>query len=318
MTAVHVHAVRYASVAVLDGMGPGTELLDARFVRHVFPRHSHDAYALGLVLEGRTRFFARGEWHTAGAGNLLLHDAGSVHTGEPGGEEGWRHRMIYLAPELLAYLITPDDRGAAALPSFREPLAADPGCARQFLSTFAALSRAGHDPLAAGEALHEFAQSAMGRFASRGTVPPPAPASASVRALDRVRERIEAHCTHAGWLDLHALAGEAGLSPTHLITAFRRRFGLPPAAFALQCRVRHARALLACNGLPLATVAAEAGFYDQSDLSRHFVRHLGLPPGTYRRQRRIIQDRPSHAGHTATPDGTENGDGRHDAKDGGR
>lgn len=317
MTVTHVHAVRYASVAMLDGMGPGTELLDARFVRHSFPRHSHDAYAFGLVLEGRTRFLARGELHIAGAGSLLLHDAGAVHTGEPDGEEGWRHRMIYLAPASLAHLAALDaDRCAVALPSFGEPLAADPGFASRFLSTFAALNRAGHDPLAAGEALHGFARDAVRRFARRGNALPSAPARASTRTLDRVRERIEADCTDPGLLGLHALAAEAGLSPTHLVTAFRRRFGLPPAAFALQCRVRHAKALLAGTGLPLAAVAAEAGFYDQSDLSRHFVRHLGLPPGAYRRQRRIVQDRPAPAGHTA-PDGTEDGDGRHGAGDGG-
>jgi AraC-like DNA-binding protein len=34
-------------------------------------------------------------------------------------------------------------------------------------------------------------------------------------------------------------------------------------------------------GLPIAIVAAEAGFYDQAHLTRHFKRIVGLTPGRY-------------------------------------
>ncbi len=267
------------------------ELLEAEFVRHSFPRHSHEFYAFGLVTAGCTTFFARGGHHAAGPGDLLLHDPESIHTGEPGGDDGWQHRMLYVAPSLLAGLTAAGaSRGAEALPSFRRPLTADTEFTQQFSSAFTALKRAGHDPLAASEALHILLQQAVRRFASRASTQTATQARPSARALHRVRDRIEADCTDPGRLGLATLAAEAELSSTHLITAFRRLFGLPPAAFALQCRVRHARALLTGTSLPLAAVAAHSGFYDQSDLSRHFVRHHGLPPGLYRRQRRIVQD----------------------------
>ncbi len=34
-------------------------------------------------------------------------------------------------------------------------------------------------------------------------------------------------------------------------------------------------------GLPITLVAAEAGFYDQAHLTRHFKRIVGLTPGRY-------------------------------------
>jgi AraC-like DNA-binding protein len=50
----------------------------------------------------------------------------------------------------------------------------------------------------------------------------------------------------------------------------------------VQERVRRAKALLRAGRTP-AEAAAEAGFSDQSHLTRHFKRLLGFTPGRYRR-----------------------------------
>jgi AraC-like DNA-binding protein len=45
-------------------------------------------------------------------------------------------------------------------------------------------------------------------------------------------------------------------------------------------RVRRAKSLLHA-GLPIASAAIAAGFYDQAQLTRHFKRVVGVPPGRY-------------------------------------
>ncbi|MFI9384650.1 helix-turn-helix domain-containing protein [Kutzneria sp. NPDC052558] len=42
---------------------------------------------------------------------------------------------------------------------------------------------------------------------------------------------------------------------------------------------------LLLSGLPAGTVAVEVGFYDQSHLTRHFKRMLGVSPSRYARRR---------------------------------
>jgi AraC-like DNA-binding protein len=79
---------------------------------------------------------------------------------------------------------------------------------------------------------------------------------------------------------LRALARFAGLSAFHLCRVFREAVGMPPHAYQTQIRVRRAKSLLAA-GVPIARAAAEAGFYDQSHLTRHFKRIVGLTPGRY-------------------------------------
>ena len=64
---------------------------------------------------------------------------------------------------------------------------------------------------------------------------------------------------------------------------FRHQLGVSPKAYARLLRFEHARALLSQPERPrtLADVAMEAGFYDQSHLTRDFVALAGMTPGAY-------------------------------------
>jgi AraC-like DNA-binding protein len=57
---------------------------------------------------------------------------------------------------------------------------------------------------------------------------------------------------------------------------------LTPHAYLDQLRVRHARELLR-NGIAPADVALRTGYADQSHLTRHFRRLVGVTPGQYAR-----------------------------------
>lgn len=80
---------------------------------------------------------------------------------------------------------------------------------------------------------------------------------------------------------LHDLAEASGLGVRQLCRAFREATGLSPHQYLLQRRVEHAKLLIA-RGHPLAEVALQSGFADQSQLTRHFVGHVGTTPGRYR------------------------------------
>ena len=81
-------------------------------------------------------------------------------------------------------------------------------------------------------------------------------------------------------VSLAELAQAAGLSRFQFLRSFTRATGLPPHAYLVQRRLQHARRLIAI-GTPLADVAAASGFFDQSHLTRHFVRCFGIAPGAY-------------------------------------
>ena len=78
------------------------------------------------------------------------------------------------------------------------------------------------------------------------------------------------------------LARQVSRSPFHLIREFHRAMGVPPHHYATLLRVGCAEQLLR-GGAPIVEAANEAGFCDQSHLSRCFRRVLGMTPGQYQR-----------------------------------
>ena len=82
---------------------------------------------------------------------------------------------------------------------------------------------------------------------------------------------------------LSELAAEVGLHPVHVASTFRRHVGCTVGHYLRQRRVTWACQQLAGTDAPLAEIALEAGFADQSHFCRTFKRHVGLTPAAYRR-----------------------------------
>jgi AraC-like DNA-binding protein len=90
------------------------------------------------------------------------------------------------------------------------------------------------------------------------------------------------------WQDpvsLDDLSAATALSRFTLVHAFTAQEGLPPHTYQLHLRIEHSRELLE-KGIPLAKVATDTGFADQSHFARHFQRVLGTTPGEYARAAR--------------------------------
>jgi AraC family transcriptional regulator len=81
------------------------------------------------------------------------------------------------------------------------------------------------------------------------------------------------------------LALEAGVHPVHLARVFRARHGISPGEYLRRRRLDWAAHRLAESAVPIADIALEAGFADQSHLTRSFHRWMGLTPLQYRRCR---------------------------------
>ncbi len=83
-----------------------------------------------------------------------------------------------------------------------------------------------------------------------------------------------------------SLAAMVGVHPVYLARAYRRHFGCSPGQHLRQCRLIRVQGLLSRTNLPLAEVALQSGFADQSQMTKRFHEHFGLPPGRYRRLHR--------------------------------
>ena len=108
----------------------------------------------------------------------------------------------------------------------------------------------------------------------------PAAPAATPRWLRSARDLLDGHFDER--VSLRGLAREAGVHPVYFAAAFRRFHGCSVGEYLRRRRLQYARRRLADPEVPLARVAAEAGFADQSHLTRTFKRFTGMTPSRYR------------------------------------
>ena len=253
------------------------EVLRASYRTQSFTRHSHEAFAFGVIERGGLAFRLRGTLEIAGCGDVSLAFPGEAHTGQGADREGWSYRMFYVPPELLASVareVAPSRRG---LPPLLAGVVRDRELARSIATLHRKVEARDASPLDLQERLQGILARLVTRHArwDEASVPPLDGPALRARAL--LEERF------AEALSLEDLARAAGCGPFRLIRAFRETWGMPPHAWQLQLRVRRGQALLR-GGWTAARAAAELGFADQSHFTRAFRRIVGMPPGAYARQ----------------------------------
>jgi AraC family transcriptional regulator len=111
---------------------------------------------------------------------------------------------------------------------------------------------------------------------------PELPHTLTPQQLQRVSTYIRGHAGQE--LTLEVLAQQIGYSPYHFARLFRKTTGETPHQYVRRERLAHARCLLESTRLPLAEVAAESGFGDQSYFTRVFREALHMTPAAYRRE----------------------------------
>lgn len=83
-------------------------------------------------------------------------------------------------------------------------------------------------------------------------------------------------------LRMDALARRAGLSQAQFDRRMKKIFQLSAGQYVIKTRIDHATRLLAGTALPIADVAQQVGFSDQSAFSRQFRHVTGFTPRQYR------------------------------------
>jgi AraC-like DNA-binding protein len=151
--------------------------------------------------------------------------------------------------------------------------------------------RPGPTPMEMQAGVVEFVAALVAELLDESAAPTPRP-DADARVAARIRDCL--HADPAVNIDLDTLARQIGMSRFRVLRVFKRRYGLPPHTYQLQLRLGLAQKSLR-EGCQPAQVAAEYGFVDQSHLTRHFKRLLGVTPAQYARvaRQREPQEPPS-------------------------
>lgn len=244
---------------------PGLEAVRGVGVAADIGRHAHAGLVVGLCLAGGRRIVSGGgEWIVPPGGGFII-PPGLPHACSPAssscGGAGHSYLVLVVAPMLCQAVRRADPALAGSLRCFRQRDAA-----ALVVRLAEAIAQGDEQALP----LFHFLAEVLDLRVTSAPVPHPATLRAKA-AIDAAPERPH---------PVAALARLAGVSPFHLERLFVRDLGVPLGEYALGRRVRLAAARIGA-GVPLAEAALAAGFYDQSHLTRHFRRRMGVPPGRY-------------------------------------
>lgn len=246
------------------------ERIEAWFQGSAYAMHRHDTYAIGRTLAGVQSFNYRSGRRDSIAGSTLVLHPDEAHDGQAGTDEGFRYRMVYVEPALIQDIL-----GGSALPFLEGGITNDPAISA---AAKALLQGVGDvvEPLEQSDALVQLAHALAAATGGAGTRR--AKGKGDYQAARRARDYLLAHATGVVALDeLEAATGRDRWSLSH---DFRMFYGTSPYRYLTMRRLDAVRRLLLA-GLSLASAAQDAGFADQSHMTRHFLKTFGLTPGRW-------------------------------------
>ena len=244
-----------------------------------FAKHSHDTFSIGAITGGASTCWNRGHSHDVTAGSVVVINPEDVHACNPRNGVPWSYQMIYLECDWLRDLqcdIGADASGNFAM--FADIVPKDAGLYHDLTAMGDALFDGDIDALGKETALVAFFTDLHDRLDRKGGL-------SDVGAGDNTKmawaaDFIRSHCVDA--LSLADICGAVGVSPSHLVRAFKKTYGMTPYAYLINCRIQRARHALR-RGDKIVDVALETGFADQAHFQRMFKRLTAITPRLYAR-----------------------------------
>jgi AraC-like DNA-binding protein len=258
-----VHRIRIGHGSI------GIERLEAQFLGQAFSPHRHDTYAIGVTLSGVQTFGYRGARRVCLPGQCHVLHPDEIHDGSAGTVEGFSYRIVYIDPALIQQAL-----GGKALPFVSDPIVE---------------GRAIRDALPRAlwrleEPIEDVARieivTAVADFLDRASTLNAHKQSRSLHLASLVRVHDLIAADPAKRLSIAALEGVSGLDRWTLARQFRAAFGTCPSHFRTMRQLDEVRRMIR-GGRPLSEAALDAGFADQSHMSRMFKRAYGFTPAKW-------------------------------------
>jgi AraC-like DNA-binding protein len=250
------------------------ELFRATAIRYSYARHSHAGYSIGLIEAGVGGNYYRGSTYLAPPGSIILMNPEEAHTGYSAEEQPLSYRMLYANINVVQQIAS--EVQIREFPSFQDAVIQDQTLAKHLLSLYITLERS-PDQLEQQSLFINVLLRILTHYADVKV--PLASRQKEHQAIQLVREFL--HDNFSSNISLKQLANLTGLNHSYLIRIFCQSVGMPPYTYLNQVRVEKAKQLLA-QGTSVAEVAIAVGMSDQSHLTRHFKRIVGITPGQYR------------------------------------
>ncbi len=230
------------------------------------PKHLHELAFFNLLLNGEYIEHCSGETLKREPLSTVFHPAGVIHRGEIGAA-GMRIFSVEMQPEWLERV-----REYGTVPGSSKDF---PASELTWLATRLYREYVERDRCSA-IAIEGLVLEMLAQIVRVRGIPEKRPPIWLNQLIERLNSEFREE------LSVTSLASDLGIHPVHLSRTFRQFYRQTVGDYLCHLRIQFAIKELVRAQLDLASVAAAAGFADQSHFTRLFKEQTGMTPGMFR------------------------------------
>ncbi|MFV5471707.1 AraC family transcriptional regulator [Acinetobacter baumannii] len=257
-----------------DRRMPYVETRRSCFSRTCYKSHSHPTFSIGAIDEGNSVFQSSfGTAQKISAGILVIVPAHVEHSCNPMPNQAWSYQMLHLDLAWLNQLYSEFQEQGLDLhiPQHKPFIIKDESLYEAFTEMNETLFDAQKLIFEKEQSLlHCLIHLLLPHFILEEIQKPQYLYKDFLNLIDVIS-------SSEGFISLEELAQRVGLSRYAIIRLFKANVGLTPHAFQINLKINQAREQLK-QGVPLAELAVNLGFSDQSHFHKAFKAHTGVTP----------------------------------------
>ncbi|NLH04656.1 AraC family transcriptional regulator [Acinetobacter baumannii] len=257
-----------------DRRMPYVETRRSCFGRTCYKSHSHPTFSIGAIDEGNSVFQSSfGTAQKISAGTLVIVPAHVEHSCNPMPNQAWSYQMLHLDLAWLNQLYSEFQEQGLDLhiPQHKPLIIKDESLYEAFTEMNETLFDAQKLIFEKEQSLlHCLIHLLLPYFILEEIQKPQYLYKDFLNLIDVIS-------SSEGFISLEELAQRVGLSRYAIIRLFKANVGLTPHAFQINLKINQAREQLK-QGVPLAELAVNLGFSDQSHFHKAFKAHTGVTP----------------------------------------
>ena len=246
----------------------------------------HEEIEIKYILSGTAEFICGTEVIIASAGDIIVINPCELHGMKTYGDDSVTYHLLMVSAELP--LLRSDAQ--ATMPRFKHLIKGDPILADNLELLFREITEM--SPAYELSALGALAL-IFSRLKRYHAIPESADAQEDSRSVERIKPALDHIVRHyAEDISIQELAERCAMSVYHFCRVFKAVTGDTTISYINQLRINKASALLSTSTLPVAEIAAVAGFSDVCYFSRCFKKQKGISPAVFQRNAQKQQNNP--------------------------
>ena len=261
---IEINKVKTTKLLILDGI----ELKSATFIDKNFPFHFHQSWSLAYIKYGSENIAFNNTNFLINKNALQLIPPYSIHKNWSNKNNVWTYKALYIGDDVIKNVLKKIKADYSYLASFPYFISY---CNSEFVineeSIFKTLENLFLDTL-----------NHVDQFYLKKYVGEP---------FNDILNYLSVNFNQP--ITLETLQKEFKVNKFKLQKNFKKNIGLTPLEYITAIRIENSKKLFYTD-TPLVEIALESGFYDQSHFTHSFKKYVGVTPGNYKKNSKILQD----------------------------